>query len=385
MPTQTPLRAGTGTRITRTPWGQTVSMQRATWHHPWFSAAYWWPANKEWVAIVRPGFVNGRAPFVQTTADRMKSTPSFLAPITAWDGAGDIKQAAELADEHETPTGTTTIYVPLYRNPLIHLPFRELGGEDAAIPQYFVRRGVTPDSGRRVVSSDIVLRQPRLALTSFLSYPVDLVLGSSIVTQTLSERLPAENSRLSVLAIPQINPPDDYSPGDGGLVRDYEEPTWDELLIATVYLVSPPNATGSPDGSWLPMVKHAQFWNLSWTQPRLIPLASDAIGTSFIPPLAGGAATLVTSSIIASINDTVNQTLNVLKAHSMAGTFWTATGGGSDSTFPAATVETADAFGLAKDARNKAARAAAIQSWALIDTLDPAFPYKASPFPISLL
>ena len=384
MNPKTPLRAGNGTRITRTPLGQSVSMQRSTWHHPWFSAAYWWPAKKEWVAIVRPGFVNGRAPFVLTTGERMKATPSFLAPVTAWDGAADIQQAAELASENETPTGTSRIYVPLYRNPLLHLPFRELGGKDAPIPQYFVRRGITAVSGRRVVYSDIVLQQPRMALTSQISVPMDLVFGSSIVTQTLSERSPSKNERLRVMAVPQINPPLDYDPGQAGLLRDYEEATWDELLLATVYLVSPPNAQGSPDGSWLPSVKHSQFWNLNWHQPRLSVLAGDP-GVGWIPPLVGGGAILFTSSIISSINDMTNQALNIVRAHSMAGTFWTATGGGSDAAFPAATTATADAFGLAKDARNKAARAAAIKSGALIDTLDPAFPYSTSPFSLSLL
>ena len=94
---------------------------------------------------------------------------------------------------------------------------------------------------------------------------------------------------------------------------------------------------------------------------------------------------LITNSIIASLNDTTNQAINIVRAHSMAGTFWTATGGGSDATFPTATARTTDAFGLAKDARNKAARAAAVKSGALVDTLDPSFPYKASPFSLSLL
>jgi len=384
------LREGVGTRITRTQWGQCISMQGATWHHPWFTAAYWWPAQKQWVAVVRPGFLNGRAPCVSTTAERMKSTPSFLAPITAWDGAADIAQAAQLAtdDEYAALGPNTQIYVPLYRNPLLTLSFRELGGVDGPIPKYFTRRGVTADSGRRVVSGDVVLHQPRLALTSQISYPTDLVLGSSIVTQTLGERAPASNDTLKVVAMPQINPPENYDPGTGDLVRSYEEQTWDELLIATVFLVSPPHATGNPDGSWIPAVQHALFWNLHWTQPRLQPIPSAAIPGSLsasFSVLAGGAGQLVINSLVASINDMTNEAINITVANSMAGTFWTPTGGGSDSTFPTATTATTDSFGLAKDARNKAKRAAAIASGALIDSLDPTFPYKAVPFALSLL
>jgi len=377
------LKEGVGTRITRTPWGQSISMQATTWHHPWFTGAFWWPAQKQWVAVVRPGFVNGLTPSVLTTAARMKATPAFLAPITAWDGAKDIEQAARLATDSDTPTGTSPIYVPLYRNPLLTLSFQELGGADLPIPKYFIRRGVTAQN-RRVVSGDVVLHQPRTALTSQLSFPADIAFGSSIVTQTLSLRAPASNDALKIVAMPQINPPDNYDPGTGGLVRSYEERTWDELLLATVFLVSPPNATGNPDGSWLPAVQHAAFWNLHWTQPPFQVLPGDP-GVSFIPPLAGGAASLVTNSIIASINDMTTQAINLTIAHSMAGTFWTPTGGGSDSAFPATTTATQSNYGLNKTARNQAKRAAALASGALIDTLDPVFPYKAVPFTLSLL
>ena len=382
------LRAGAGARITRVPGGQSIAMDSSTWHHPWHTKAYWSPVWKEWVAVVRPGCVNGRAPSVLTTADKMKVTPSFLAPITAWDGAADIAQAARLAEETQTPGGTTPIYVPLYRNPLIPLQFQELG-LDIPIPSYFVRRGVTPGSGRRVMSADVILHQPRLALTSQVTFPVDLVLGTSIVTQTLSERAAASNDALKVYSLPQLAPPQDYDPGQGDLLRSYEEQAYDETLISTVFLVSPPNATGKkPDGSWIPFTKHTLFWNLNWSQPILQQPPSASIPgalTASFSVLSGGLGQLVITSLLAPINDMMNQALNVVTAHTMAGNFWTPTGGGSDATFPAVATPAAPSSGFDKAAKLKAARAAAMKAGALVDTLDPAFPYNALPFPLSLL
>lgn len=374
------MRVGNKARLTRVPGGQSISMQSSTWQHPWYSKAYWSPDQKQWIAVVRPGFVNGRAPVVRTSVGKMRSTPSFLAPVTAWAGAADIRQAAELASGEEyTGDPDTPIDVPLYRNPMIPLQWHEAAG----IPAYFARRGVTANGRRRLVSSDLVLHQPRTALTSSIEIKPGLATGISNVTQTLGLRYVASD-RLKVYSTPEFKPPGQTSPMDAisGL---YEEDTWDELRIARIYLISPPDATGEPNANWLPFIRHDLFWNLCWKQPILQPVHTDP-GVPFIPPLAGGAAQLVINFLTASINDMTNQALNILFSHSMAGTFWTPTGGGSDATFPKEDPATVvDKFGLAKDARSQARRAAVMASGALIDRLDPSFPFRAIPFSVSLL
>jgi len=398
------MRVGYGARVKRSTIGESVSMQNATWHHPWFTSIYWDGAQKEWVAVVRPGFVNGRAPVVQTTARRMQSTPSFLAPVTAWDGAADIAQAAELASESETETvdADTPIFVPIYRNPMLSLPWREMGAEGAAIPAYFLRRvawiaskgrsakadsDAWTASGRKLFSADVVLHQPRAALTSKFDFPVDLVTGSSIVTQTLSVREAASNDRLKIETMSEYKPPESISAMDK-LLGNYEEPTWDELLIARVFLLSPPNAAvdSSADGSCIPFVQHSLFWNLSWYQPLLRQLPSDR-DVTFTVPLAFGLGQMVINSILAPINDMVDRALDSLVSHSLGGTFWTPTGGGSDSAFPeiAATQSASGQYGFDKDLRLKASRVAALGGGVLTDALDPVFPYRAHPFQTSLL
>lgn len=377
----TSLRAGCGTQIVRSPNGMLVAFQNGTWNHPWTVSVYWWPQRKEWEAIVRPGFVNGQAPKVHTTAARMAETPSFLAPITAWDGAADIAQAAELADDSTQYSQDGPIWVPLYRNPFISIPgWMPL----TEYPVYFTRRGVAADGTRQLVSCDVVLHKPRNALTSDVTIPADLVLGSSIVTQTLGVTSDPSD-RLRVFCIPQIQTETADQITADQILGTYEEPMYDELLLATIYLLSPPNATGAADGSWTAFVAHKVFWNLSWDQPALGTLATDAAGTQYIPPLAGGAGSLVTNSIIASLNDATNDAINMTTAHSLAGAFWTPTGGGSTYAFPAATTAAQDNFGLSKSARTKAAKAAAIAAGVWVDTLDPVFPYNANAFQLTTL
>ena len=382
-------KPGAGSRVTAAPWGFNVSLDGGTWQHPWQTQAFWYAPGKTWMAVVRPGFLNGHAPEILTTAGMMQSTPSFLAPITAWDGAADIAQAAQLADENNPYSKMgkdTNIWVPLYRSPFIPLAFGGVGSKDRPVPMWFQRRGM---ENRRLYAGDIVLHQPRLALTSQLDFPVDYVLGTSIVTQTLSERAPASNDRLKIVTTSQFDAVqnNNYDPGTGGPVRSYEEQPWDETLISTVYLLSPPGVTGKPDGSWSPFYKHTLFWNLNWSQPRLQPppnLSVPGALTASFSALAGGIGQLVIGSLMGSINDMNNQAANIASANSLAGTFWTPTGGGSSATFPEGT-QTPEAFGLSKSAAAQARRKAAIQGTALTDTLDPIFPFNALPFDLSRL
>ena len=379
-------------RIQRKPEGYSVSMDTAQWHHPWTTKPYWNAARKEWSVIVRPGFVNGICPSVLTTPERMKSTPAFLAPVTAWDGAADIAQAATLADggnDFSQVDQQTRVFVPLYRNPLLALNTRPLTGDAGApIPAYFTRRGVTAGGRRLLVSSDIVLHQPRTGLTSQVDIQPGLLTGISNVTQTLGLASPIAADTLKLFSTPDFSAIDPNA-GIDPLTNDYTEYTWDELLVATVFLLSPPDATGQPDGSWTALVRHSLFWNLQYAQPvfEVIPNL-PGIFYPIVDPVGGGLIQIVVNSFTSSLNDAMQNAVNMITAHSMAGTFWTATGGGSSATFPSVgPVTTAtDSFGFAKDARIAAARkAAALKAGLLVDTLDPAFPFTALPFSLSLL
>jgi hypothetical protein len=239
----------------------------------------------------------------------------------------------------------------------------------------------TPPAGLRLLRAcDFWLHQPRVALTSdVVLNPAGYLTGQATVLQTLGVQLPDPNDRLQVIAgtfVPDTQAIDPLS-------SDYEEPTFDEILISTVYLLSPlGTAPGSePDQTWTPYVRHSLFWNLLWAQP---PFHAPVVGTDGldIPPLAAGAGTLVISSFNAQINNLTQQMLNILEAASLAGTFWTPTGGGHEVNAPVSPAPVKAGPNLA--ANRAAARAAAVAAQRAVQ-LDPDFPYGARGFDLSLL
>jgi hypothetical protein len=294
--------------------------------------------------------------------------------------------------------------VPLYLKPLIPLRWRAAGTDGSSelpVPQFFLDRGVQPapeinlelleagvfqttprQPGSRLLRScDLILHQPREALTSDIQLQPGLATGFSNVQQTLGLASPPPEDQLRIL-VGTFTP----TPGIDPTRLDFTEATWDEVLVCTVYLLSPPNAeAGSqPDGTWLPFVRHALFWNLQHDQPRLRWFDSDPT-IPFIPPLAGGAAQLVVNILTASLNDGLQDALNRITGESRAGTFWTPTGGGSTAVFPEIPATPATgSTGLDKGGRLQAEKLAA-QTKKLRERLDPAFPYRAERFDPELL
>ncbi len=418
-----PLRASHNTRIEQNQLGSNISMSRPRgWKHPWFTEAKWMPKKKAWAAFAVAGFVNGFAPMVRTpVGDLKEARGTFYGQLVdARTGAAEIAQLALLAISEADSSGladTDQVNVPLYQNPPIGLyEWRNIGWDGTgAVPQFFQDRGVskpptgvaaqlqsggkiaadslTPPKGNRLLRAcDIILSQPRAALTSQITIQPDgLLLGTSNVTQTLGVRAALATDRLKIVSgtfnayqQSQLN----FTSAADTLASDYEEKTWDEILVSTVYLLSPPNSASDakPDATWQPFAKHSLFWNLLWSQPELTHafVSGDTFGTitALAAHLGGGVASFAVTSIAASINDATQGAFNILQSKSLAGSFWTPTGGGTTSAYPATTAATA-ASGLDK-AANAAARAKAAKA-KLTRSLDPAFPFEGQKFNISLL
>ena len=377
--------------------GQALSAsRRRKWRHPWQTGVAWVPAAALWVAVIEAGFVNAGTPIVATTQrEQARTGRDFgLNPLT-----GRPYFEAHVFSHDETPEIDRQIQIPLYLDPAIPLQWRSIGFDGPAgstVPDFFKQRGAadapkpqteggdisidpdTPRGLRLLRACDLVLHQPRLALTSEIL--VSAFFGAnSNVTQTLSVRsaTPGDVLRVfaGVLATPTAIDP---------LAGVFEEDTFDERLISTVYLLSPPDTTpgSEPDGSWQPFVKHALFWNLNYRQPKLRILDTDP-GTPFFPPLAAGAAQLVINFLTASLNDLTTQALNILTGHSLAGTFWTPTGGGHEAVFPEE-IAVQQAKGFDKGARLEAERLEKLRRLNA-QRLDPAFPFRTLPFDPNLL
>lgn len=413
-----PLRTAPNTMLEENTLGRTVSLRGTrAWRHPWFTEAMWMPKKKAWVAFVLAGFVNGMAPMVRTTAGELRDARGtfFGQLVDARTGAAEIKQLAQLAissgsDDSGLPDGAS-VDVPLYQNPPVGLnQWRNIGWDGSAtVPLYFQDRGVnkpkksasealggaqteTPPKGNRLLRAcDIILHQPRTALTS----QIETDLGSSIagtgtVTQTLGMREPAPNDVLKIQtgtfnAVQSLG--QNFSGAANLLASDYEEKTWDEILISTVYLMSPPDAPldSKPDATWQAFTKHNLFWNLCWAQRQAQPHFNTDIFRPLVALtgiLAGGAGIGAVSFFASSLNDATQGAFNILQSQSLAGSFWTPTGGGTTSEYPAASATPAKP-GIDK-AANAAAKAKAAAA-KFTRQLDPAFPFEGQKFNRSLL
>lgn len=421
------IRAGANAQVTRGPAGDfSVSLgQSKQWQHPWQTQLWWLGDLKQWVATVRPGFVNGHVPVVQTKTTQALSLAKrgtfYNGLITARSGAGDIARAAELAREStkDIPTDGSTLDVKLTNNPPIGLPLRSLGfdsggGLGSGVPTFFKNLGVhdnptpasdgfanaeavvasigkEPPKGNRLLrAADIGVHQPRMALTSTITLAPGFVTGISNVTQTIGIRSAAPGDRLKVFAT-ELWEDANVTAGIHAISGDYEEPTWDERLIATVYLLSPPDTAqfSLPDGKWVPYVRHRLFWNLTYLPKTTIHVPQlDTTDRSLITlgsVLAGGVAAFAIATLAASINDMTQSALNLVTANSLEGTWWTSTGGGSISEFPAvAAPKPTQANGWDKAARLQAKRIAAAKALKA-QRLDPPFPFRAVEFTPSLL
>lgn len=419
------LMPAANTRISMSVHGRTLRVPSGPpgWKHPWYTTPVWLPKAKKWVAVVKAGFVNGYAPVVSTTAEEIRETRAafFATPIDANAGQAEILQAAELArGEVDTRQGDGRVDVPLYMNPPVGLnQWRKIGWDGIGrVPQFFLDRGAAnapasaaaqlqsggtinadslqpPKNLRLLRACDIVLRQPRPALGSDIEITPDgVVTGLSLVRQTLVVRPPPAADRLRVYAVGQYSELAQRAqrfsgdPNIRGWTGDYEESSFDEVHISTVYLLSPPNAPpgSEPDEAWRPFIKHETFWNLAWAQrPLSIPMIQDIWRplVASIAVLGGGAGLTIVAGITASLNDATQAAANILQAQSLAGSFWTPTGGGTAGTVPV-TIPDPELTGL-----DKAARAEAKLRKAQLERrnrrLEPAFPHEGRSFNLSLL
>jgi hypothetical protein len=364
------------------------------WRHPWFISPFWVPTAEKWMATVKPGFVSGRAPFVRTTAaeqdgnnrdfgiNPLSGQPYFSAHVF---GPGTSK-------------ATTPIFVdvPLYLSPAMNLTWRAVGYDgdpQFPVPQFFLDRGVgnaprvnveegtisgdteRPVGLRLLRACDFILHQPRNALSSQISLEPGPATGISNVTQTITLRSPAASDALRVYA--------GYASTQGptldAVTGEYDEPAWDELLIGTVFALSPTGVPmgAEPDGTWATFVRHQLFWNLNYQPARFRPITTNA-GVPFIPPLVFGVASLAINFIAAGLNDGTQQALNILMAHSQAGYWWTPNGGGHDAVFITSETPVTGIPGLDKAGR-LGAQAAAAEAAKRKQRLEPPYPFSGVP------
>ncbi|MEQ1862334.1 MAG: hypothetical protein ABMA13_20640 [Chthoniobacteraceae bacterium] len=286
---------GPGLRMAWTPDGVWVSLRgEDRTAHPWQLAPAW--DGAAWTTIVRPGFVNG-------------------ADVT-------IESAAHAAlTEDPAPL---LLLGPNFRNPV-------LAGR---VPAVFAP--ILSDGTRQLRACDVALFTPRPGSSQravIYNPPADAQ-TVEITTTFSNARVLSAPSRNWLAAVPELRgfqPPTPLDRLRGTAVESEQ----DELLIATVWFVSPEdepdgNPYSAPARNWTPFVQNFVWWNLAHATrarvgapvPRPIRLATG---------LLGGFADNIFNSLLSPNNDLSAQIYAYLQASDFSGRYWTPGPIGADS------------------------------------------------------
>ena len=339
--------AGTNATVGYTPEGQIVNVsQGSSWCHPWFTFPQWGTLldgkTQGWKADILPGWVGDGCPTMRMTVE----TAPNRTVQREFERQTELSLAAQpVPNKVDLQNPSAPIDVPLYDTGTLDLTFRNIGTDgdsSEAVPPYFSALGVgnpvpalNPDgsnadevtnaltgvpapTNRLLRACDLVLTQPRTALTSQITVG-NPGADATAITQTLGITAPPPAAKLEITAVSKFVPvvPDP-------LDLTYTEPNFDQLLVSTVFLLSPPNLPkySDPDGSWTAYVSHGLFWNLDYMQPAAayVP-APDPI--SLLVPLAGGVAQPIVNGLLSPVNDAVQQLLDQLNTNTQQGVFFT--------------------------------------------------------------
>lgn len=305
------------------------------WAHPWqVSCSYEFAEDGTgtWVAQLRPGFVNGR--------------DAHMAMPEGWPEKGLPARDVPLTDEIEP-------YLPLagWRNPLTPAGISAtLGGDivysaGEGYPPFFATIGVKPAAKggtlgktgaaeaehdprrtREIRAMDIVLSKPRPGTR------LDVGVGEAIVEARIEKldyvfvndyvRLTEGRAKLRATSKHRPIPEQDLQ-GLYGTLLSAGDPQFDELKIATVWMVSPPDTPSDavPDHTWTPMSQHFVFWNLMHAT-RVIPPKAPLPPLQLFIPLAGGIAQPIINGILSGINDRFAELSAFFGKGDTRGKFW---------------------------------------------------------------
>jgi hypothetical protein len=326
---------GRNCRLCKTARGIIISGSVALdWIHPWqVSSTFEWiqSGKGEWRATINPGFVNGRDAFISMPA--------------GWPTPRDDARDVPLTDDP-----TPCLDLGDWRNPQISsgIGITDDGdityGPGEGFPDFFIALGVQaaapggesadppydPTRTRQIRATDIVLTQPRIGAH------LDVATGDQVADgQSESVSRVFDNSyfattggRARLTAVSQYTPPNSDDSSDDlkavfGTLLDGSDPQYDQILIATVWAVSQPDAgeDAMPDATWDAYAQHFVFWNLNYAAGSFAPpVVDDPI--QLIVPLAGGVAQPIIDSLLGAVNDADSEIAAYLSQADARGKFW---------------------------------------------------------------
>lgn len=292
------------------------------WRHPWWVTLRWeWkdvPTHRpeRWMAYVRPGFVNGRDARILRPARLNK--PEEWVPLTSENAAG-------LWMRWHNPLAVSASSVTLEGD--------VIEGRSEGYPVFFERLGVKvpapgepdPTRTREIRSCDIFLATARLAVAQDVRL-MEPLLDSAVVrieSRFVSDAVLSMQGQHRLFATPRWDPPLEPTALQR-LDGTAFEPTTDEIKIATVWVVSPPEwpEDEEPNWAWTPYVQYSVFWNLMHASIQQVPGVPQ-------PPIElrtglalGIADPLFAAMIGLTVNDPLNRVEAYFKAGSYKGEYW---------------------------------------------------------------
>lgn len=359
--------------------GNTVIWSRRNepepWVHPWRVEMNWTrrAGRGEWQATIEPGFVNGRPAYIDMPAEffqeavRTGARPQDFGinPLTgrpyfeAWvfQHASAAPAAARVVGDgipvRLTADPAPWVSVTRWRNPIASAGVRAtpegsvvtLPGE--GYPPYFAELGVVPaDRGgadvlsattararrdpartRQLRAAEIILSVPRpgtrleYEVQSPLTSPAAVQLSTAFVTDYFNRQQGRARVRAALRFIP---PGESTIAGTFSTLLNGGDPQFDELHLATVWMVSPAgmSAEAQPDEAWEPVIQHRVWWNVNYA-PRNIPRTEKEGPVVFLLPLAFGSAQGIINGILSSINGALNEAISYLRTSADGtGRFW---------------------------------------------------------------
>jgi len=282
----------------------------SAWRHPWSVEMYF--NGSEWLFNVEPGIVGVRDPFRYKDPDdsssvRYKAFIDQLEPVwfpisgATWRAIGTDADAGnvEPVPEYFQIRGVT--------NPAT-LTATEFGIE--------IEENLFATEPRLLRACELVLIQPRPALAATID---ETGLQLSIIQP------PDEDPQLNLLSKFQPSIPGAI-PALEQLATGFTDEGFEELHIATLYLLSPPglDAAGQePDGSWTPYVENHVYWNVDFAVDQVLEnipatrLEFPGVG------LVGGVGDAAIAALVEQNNQLNAQAEALLNQSRISGYFWT--------------------------------------------------------------
>jgi hypothetical protein len=304
------------------------------WPHPWKVSPFYAGDEKGWMCSLRPGFVNGESPLVTVPKERAEENPEW---VVVGDDTGKTVDVAMWDD--------------------VAFPMQELRRRTGTIPQFFAELGVKDidkanakaasvsaaggvkinisaldeaidKPGERILWwTEVFLSKARATLKLDVDIEGNVITGNLVeyTAQFDTRRLQETGSRarIRVGTLPRKSRDQSALERMQGNVGDVGE---DYLLVATIYLLSPPleegGVPGDPDGTWQSFVAHEQFWNLCHESKNELPKNLQQSGLD--PFLVFFVGRYVTPGAFVGVQDaTMDSVLTALRNnHNNEGYYW---------------------------------------------------------------